>query len=146
VNLPPAPSPGPLQFQRRLTIVTLTLLLVFLSYHLLRELAPILQPLMIAALITYVALPSHRWLVQHGVPSRLGHLVLVSVVILFFFLIGRLAQGNFEDLAERSDVYEKRLDDLLARLAARRSARRAASRSWASSSPSTTRSAATWPS
>src|SRR5205823_2790395 len=61
-----ASGDGPSLFERRLTIITLTLLLVALSFHLLRELAVVFQPLLVAGLITYMAVPLHKWLVRHG--------------------------------------------------------------------------------
>jgi AI-2 transport protein TqsA len=117
VNASPEPAPGPSLFERRLTILTLSLLLVALSFHLLRELAAVLQPLFIAALLTYMAVPMHQWLVRKGVPSRLGHVVLLGLVLFFFFLVGRLAQSNFEQLRDDWPVYKKKIDQLIANLA-----------------------------
>jgi AI-2 transport protein TqsA len=100
-------------FERRLLVVALSLLLVFLSFHLLRELAVLFQPLLIAALITYMALPMHRWLVRKGVPKKLAHVVLVIGVIVFFYAVGRLAQDNFRQLSRSWPEYEGKLNDLL---------------------------------
>lgn len=109
---PPAPTP-PTMFERRLIVVTCSVVLVYLSFHLLRELAALFQPLLIAGLITYMAYPMHHWLVRHHINSKAAHFVLLGGVLLFFFGVGRLAQGNVEDLANNWSVYEKKLDDLL---------------------------------
>lgn len=110
---PFAPDPTPSVFERRLTIATLSLLGVALLFHLLRELAAVFQPLFIAALITYMAVPAHRRLVQLGVPSRFAHFVLIGLVLLFFFLVGRLAESNYEDLLAQRATYEKQINDLI---------------------------------
>jgi predicted PurR-regulated permease PerM len=105
---------APSIFERRLIVVTCSVLLVYLTFHLLRELAALFQPLLIAGLITYMAYPIHHWLVEHHVNSKAAHFVLLGGVLLFFFGVGRLAQGNVEDLAASWETYQKRLDGLLA--------------------------------
>src|SRR5438309_11268975 len=87
----------PLTFERRLIVVTCTVLLVYLTFHLLRDLAALFQPLLIAGLITYMAYPMHRWLVHHHINSKAAHFVLLGGVLIFFFGVGRLAQSNVED-------------------------------------------------
>lgn len=103
----------PTSFERQLFIVTCCVLLVYLSFHLLRDLASLFQPLLVAALITYMALPIHRWLVRHRVPSKAAHLLLLGGVCFFFFGVGRLAETNFESLTENWDQYETKLDELI---------------------------------
>src|SRR5207253_9558841 len=63
----------PNKFQRQLTVATLGLLFVVLVIYLLKELATILQPLLIAVLVAYVLMPVHRWLVRRGVRSKLAY-------------------------------------------------------------------------
>lgn len=104
---------GPSPFERRLTVITLSLLLVALSFHLLRELAVIFQPLLVAALITYMAVPIHRWLVRHGSPSKVAHILILSGVVIFFYAVSQLAQSNFRELVSNWDEYEKKLDRLM---------------------------------
>src|SRR6185369_12784329 len=91
-SAPSTPEPTPSLFERRLTIAALSLLIVALSFHLLRDLADVFQPLFIAALITYMAVPAKRRLVRLGVPPKLAHFVLIGLVMLFFFLVGLLAK------------------------------------------------------
>jgi predicted PurR-regulated permease PerM len=112
----PSADPSSTLFERRLTVLTFSLLLVALSYHLLRELAGVLQPLLIAGLITYIALPIHKWLVRHGAPPKVAHILLLIGVVIFFYGVGRMAQSNIEDLVARWDDYEEKLDRLLNRV------------------------------
>jgi predicted PurR-regulated permease PerM len=107
-------EPGLSLFERRLLIVTLTTLLVYLSTQILRDLASLFQPLLVAALITYIALPIHRWLVRRGIPSQLAHVVLLAGVFVGIFGIAHIAESNFEALMERKDEYELNLDRLVA--------------------------------
>jgi predicted PurR-regulated permease PerM len=100
-------------FQRRLTIVTLSLLLVFLIIYLLREFASILQPILIAMFIGYAVLPVHRWLVGRGIRSMLAYVVIFVLIVGAMLLFGRLAYSSLEQLAYRMPQYERKLDGLL---------------------------------
>src|SRR5262249_41358241 len=78
---------GPAQFQRRLTVATLGLLLVVLLGFILYVCASILQPLFIAGLLVYLILPLHHRLVRWRVPSVVAYLlIVVSVLGLFWGL------------------------------------------------------------
>src|SRR5438132_53562 len=79
------PAETPNKFQRQLTVATLGLLFVVLVIYLLKELATILQPLLIAVLVAYVLMPVHRWLVRRGVRSKLAYgLMLVLLLALSY--------------------------------------------------------------
>ena len=71
----------PAQLQRRLTVVTLGLLLVVLLGFVLYVCASILQPLFIAGLLVYVILPVHQRLVRWRVPSAVACLLIVVSVL-----------------------------------------------------------------
>jgi predicted PurR-regulated permease PerM len=71
----------PAQFQRRLTIATLGLLLVVLLGFVLYVCASILQPLFIAGLLVYLILPVHQRLVRWRVPSAVACLLIVVSVL-----------------------------------------------------------------
>lgn len=103
----------PSKFQNRLTMVTLGLLFVILVIHILREFAPILQPLLVAMFIGYAVLPVHRWLINHGIRSTLAYLVIFALITGAFLFLGRLAYSSLEQLANRVPAYEEKLNILL---------------------------------
>jgi AI-2 transport protein TqsA len=110
---PPLLVIDPDQFQRRLTVATLGLLLAVLLGFVLYVCASILQPLFIAALLVYLVLPLHQRLVRWRVPSPVAYLLIVVCVLVLFWGIGQMAYRNFAELSgERLSVYEERLDRL----------------------------------
>src|SRR5262252_9494154 len=82
---PPLLPINPAQFQRRLTIATLGLLLVVLLGFILYVCASILQPLFIAGLLVYLILPVHQGLVRWRVPSAVAYLLIVVCVLGLFW-------------------------------------------------------------
>jgi predicted PurR-regulated permease PerM len=103
----------PAQLQRRLTVVTLGLLLVVLLGFVLYVCSSILQPLFIAGLLFYLVLPVHRRLVSWRVPSAVAYLLIVVFVLSLFWGIGEMVYRNLAELGgERMSVYEERLDGL----------------------------------
>jgi predicted PurR-regulated permease PerM len=101
------------QFQRRLTIATLGLLLVVLVGFVLYVCASILQPLFIAGLLVYLILPVHQRLVSWRVPSAVAYILIVVCVLGLFWGIGEIAYRNFVELSvERLSLYEESLDRL----------------------------------
>lgn len=113
---PPLLPIDPAQFQQRLTIATLGLLLAVLLAFVLYACASILQPLLIAALLVYLILPVHHRLVNWRVPSALAYVLIVVCVLGLFWGIGQIAYRNFAELSgERLSVYEERLDRLARR-------------------------------
>src|SRR5262245_39644503 len=110
---PPLLSVDPAQFQRRLTVATLGLLLMVLLGFILYVCASILQPLFIAGLLVYLILPVHQRLVRWRVPSAVAYLLIVACVLGLFWGIGQMAYRNFAELSgERLGLYEERLDRL----------------------------------
>jgi predicted PurR-regulated permease PerM len=110
---PPLLPIDPSQFQRRLTIATLGLLLAVLVGFVLYVCASILQPLFIAGLLVYLIYPVHQRLVKWRVPSPVAYVLIVVAVLGLFWGIGEMAYRNFVELSERRlAVYEERLDDL----------------------------------
>src|SRR6516165_9129432 len=111
--LPPLVPIDSSQFQRRLTVATLGLILVVLVGFVLYVCASILQPLFIAGLLVYLVLPVHHRLVRWRVPSAIAYLLIVVSVLGLFWAIGEMAYRNFAELSgERLTVYEERLDGL----------------------------------
>jgi predicted PurR-regulated permease PerM len=106
-------SIDPAQFQQRLTVATLGLILVVLLGFVLYVCASILQPLFIAGLLVYLILPVHQRLVRWRVPSAVAYFLIVVSVLGLFWGIGAMAYRNFADLSgERLSLYEERLDGL----------------------------------
>src|SRR5215469_12485869 len=102
---PPLLSIDPSQFQRRLTVATLGLLLVVMLGFVLYVCASILQPLFIAGLLVYLILPVHQRLVRWRVPSAVAYLLIVVCVLGLFWGIGQMAYRNFAELSgERLSV------------------------------------------
>jgi hypothetical protein len=111
---PPLSPIDPAQFQQRLTVAALGLLLVVLLGFILYVCASILQPLFIAGLLVYLILPAHQRLVKWRVPSAVAYLLIVVCVLRLFWGIGDRAYRNFAELSdERLSVYEERLDRLV---------------------------------
>jgi predicted PurR-regulated permease PerM len=110
---PPLSFSDPFQLQRRLTVVTLGLLLVVLLGIVLYVCASILQPLFIAGLLVYLILPVHQRLVKWRVPSPAAYLLIVVSVLGLFWGIGQMVYLNLAELnGERLGLYEERLDGL----------------------------------
>ncbi len=84
-----------------LTITALGLLICVLLYVIVRELALILRPLLVAVLIAYLIVPAHRWLVRHRIRSWLAYIVIVGTVLVSMYFVARLA---FSGVAELSDA------------------------------------------
>src|SRR5437764_954283 len=113
-NGPTTPDAGG-QFLRRLAIVTLSVLLVVLVIHLLRELRVLLQPLCIALLIAYAILPPHRWLVRRRIRPSLAYVLLVVLLVGAVAVTGQAAYHNISELTadqSRLDRYRDRITRL----------------------------------
>jgi predicted PurR-regulated permease PerM len=115
----PVLPPGPL-FRHRLHVVTLSVLLVVLLFHMARELQAILQPLFIAFFLAYLILPAHALLVRGGLSPRLAYAIFITALLLGLFYLGRLIYGNVEQATVRLPHYERRLqqitDDVIAQM------------------------------
>jgi len=109
---PIEPQPAP-SFLYRLLLVTASVLLVVLLFHLARELQTILQPLFIAFFLTYLILPAHAALVARGIPPRLAYVVFVALLMVALFLLGNLVYRSVAEAAVRLPDYEKRLQKLM---------------------------------
>jgi AI-2 transport protein TqsA len=106
------PRPHP-SFLHRLLVVTLSVFLVVLLFHLARELQAILQPLFIAFFLAYLILPAHALLVRQGIPPRLAIVVFLFVMVVAFSLLGRLIYSNVEEATARLPHYERRMQHIM---------------------------------
>src|SRR5947209_992723 len=80
---PAQPDGDPLGFWKdRLTLATVAVCLVIAatSWYLLKELAPILRPLLMAVFLCYVVIPGHRRLTRH-IPAAASTFVLAGAAI-----------------------------------------------------------------
>ncbi len=108
-----APAP-PSQFQNRLTIVTMSLLLVVLVVHLLTLFADLLKPLLIAILVAYAILPIHHWLVRRGLRSSLAYIVILTLLLGVFIGVGQAIDSSITSLTQKKiDEYRKRFESTL---------------------------------
>lgn len=106
--LPPTPAghwEPATRFYRQIHIMALGLLIFVLLVYLLREFAAILQELFIAAFITYLIFPAHRWLVRQRVPSLVAYLVIVLGIVSVFWFLGTILYSNLEDLNAKLPAY-----------------------------------------
>jgi predicted PurR-regulated permease PerM len=102
------------KFERRLTIVTMSLLLVVLVIYLLQLFADLLKPLLIAVLVAYAILPIHRWLVRRGLRSSLAYIVILSMLLAIFIGVGRSIDSSIESLtSDRLSGYRERLEGVI---------------------------------
>ena len=116
MSLPETELPKPDRYVvRRLTIITFSVVLVVMIIHLLKQLEDILQPLLLAVLISYAILPPHRWLVRRGVRPGLSY-VLLTVLVLALFIFA--VQGAYRSVValtenkEQLDRYRARINGL----------------------------------
>jgi predicted PurR-regulated permease PerM len=111
---PPQPPGWPTRFQRRLMVVALSLLILYLAIRLLREFATILQPLLVAVLIGYVIFPVHRWMVRKGAPSAVAYVMIVLLFLGTFLGLAGAVRNSLAGLDPRTlQRYEARLNVLV---------------------------------
>jgi AI-2 transport protein TqsA len=105
----PAPSSP---FERRLTIVTMSVLLVAVVIHLFTIFADLLKPLLIAVLVAYAILPIHRWLVRRGLRSSLAYVVILTLLLGVFVGVGQAINSSIASLTSTSDRINEYRDKL----------------------------------
>lgn len=113
------PEPGPIAdaegdpnfFLRRLAIATLSLLLVVIVVHLLREFQAVLKPLLVAVFLGYLVRPGHdRLHTRWGLPSSLAYLLLLLATLGLLFGLGILVYSNIEEVVIKLPFYQARLE------------------------------------
>jgi AI-2 transport protein TqsA len=107
-----APSGHPDPWKDRLGLVTVALLLAVagIGWYLLKELAPILRPLLLAFFLCYVILPSHYRLSRY-IPTAAADVLLAAgsaglLALLAWLLVGSATQLNEEmpQLVKRGEI------------------------------------------
>ncbi len=92
-----------------LEAVALSLLILMLMYVILRELAGILRPLLIAGFLCYLFVPAHRWLVRHKVPSILAYLLIAGMVLGTSYGVATMTYRSIERMSKDLPTYAGKL-------------------------------------
>lgn len=102
----------PAKFQRQLTILTLSLLLIVLLHYILVELKTVLQPLFIALFVCYLLIPVHRWVVRRGVPKKLSFIVILALFAGLLYGVGIVITADLQDLRAKWDKKDPKTNQL----------------------------------
>jgi predicted PurR-regulated permease PerM len=106
----PAPVPAPATtFYRRLQVTALSLIIVVLVIHLMTQFATILQQLCVAALLGYLIVPMHRWLVRRGLSPLLSGIALLAGFVAAAYGLGMMLYESFDDLSSQLPIYQRNL-------------------------------------
>lgn len=107
------------RFTTRLTGVAMGLLIIVLGIHIMERFAGVLQQLLIAALIGYLILPAHHWLVRHRIPRLLSSVLLVAVFMGASYGLGQMIYQSLYELAFDLPRYQVNLSVLMRKTADR---------------------------
>lgn len=88
------------------------MLIVVLAIHLLQMFEAVLQELFIAALLVYLIMPVHAWLVRHRVPPMLSFAIIVLLFLGCSFGLGQMIYYSIADFNSNWQVYQKNLKNL----------------------------------
>jgi len=103
-------TPSQNVFLHRLMIVTFSLGTFVLFVYILEKFATILQPLLLAQLLTYLIAPVANWLHRRGLNTILTYFVLVGGVGLFLFGLGELFAMSVRDFQQQLPKYEAKME------------------------------------
>jgi predicted PurR-regulated permease PerM len=112
----PVPAPAP-TFVQRLQVTALSLLIVVLAIHLMTHFAKILQQLCIAALLGYLIVPLHRWLVRRGLSPLLSGVALLAGFLAAAYGLGLMLYDSFESLSLNLPIYQRNLRQMVREVA-----------------------------
>lgn len=98
-----------------LAMVAGCLVIAATAWYLLKELAPLLRPLLLAIFLCYIILPSHRRLTQR-IPAPASIIVLTAVSIGLLVLLGWLVVGSAAQLNEEMPNFARRAEELIGAL------------------------------
>jgi predicted PurR-regulated permease PerM len=106
-------------FQRQLTILVLSLALLWLVVEFLERFEPVLQPFFIACFIAYIVIPLHTRLVRRGVPTALAYVLILALTVGGLTGLGWYVYGTVTGQSvERWENYQRGLDKLIGHVAA----------------------------
>jgi len=103
-------TPSQNAFLHRLMIVTFSLGTFVLFVYILEKFAMLLQPLLLAQLLTYLIAPVANWLHRRGLNTILTYFVLVGGVGLFLFGLGELFAMSVRDFQQQLPKYEAKME------------------------------------
>jgi predicted PurR-regulated permease PerM len=98
-------------------MTALSLLVVVLVIHLMTRFATILQQLFIAALLGYLIVPLHRWLVRRGLSQLLSGVALLAGFVAAAYGLGLMLFDSFEGLSTKLPGYQDNLKKMIAQVA-----------------------------
>lgn len=107
------------RFTTRVTGVAMGLLIIVLGIHLMEQFDVVLQQLLIAALIGYLILPAHHWLVRHRIPRVLSSVLLMAVFMGASYGLGQMIYQSLYQLAFDLPRYQVNLYELMHKTADR---------------------------
>ncbi len=96
-----------------LMLVALCLLILVLTYVILRELTFILRPLFVAVFLCYIIVPAHHWLVRRGLPSLLAYIVIVGITISSMYGLTQIAFRGVADLTATLPAQVEQLERIV---------------------------------
>jgi AI-2 transport protein TqsA len=105
-------SPGPSPPLNPMTKIAACLVVAALSWYLLKELAPLLRPLLLAVFLGYVILPLH-WRLARTIPRVASIAVLVGGSVGVLFLLGLMIQDSVAELEEDLPRLTQRAQDVV---------------------------------
>jgi len=109
----------PERFYRQLDNTAKAVLIVAGTVYLLQTFALVLQQLCTAALIGYLIVPAHHWLVRHRISSLLATVVIIVGTLLWFSVLGNMIYSSVEDLGGKIPAYQDNLVGLVRKVAER---------------------------
>jgi AI-2 transport protein TqsA len=109
---PPVLAPRPWRDRAALATVATYLVIAATGWYLLKELAPVLRPLALAAFLAYVILPAHARLARR-VPGAVASLALAAAVLAVAYGLGVVAYRSVVELAAEAPRYAARGEALL---------------------------------
>ncbi len=100
----------PTKFLRRLLVTAASFVIIALLILFLSQFRVVLQPLFLAVFLGYLILPIHRWIVDRGVSSPVGYVLILLAILALLVTIGVMIYASVEDAVTNWEEYEKNLD------------------------------------
>src|SRR5262245_20408328 len=107
------------RFQRRLSLLASSVIILVGMVYLLREFATVFQHLFVALFLSYMIMPVYQWLARRGVPILLAVILIIAGVVAAFAGLGVLVGNSFNDLATKLPHYQDSLSEMIEKAAQR---------------------------
>jgi len=98
--------------QKRLLLFAAILLSIVLISIILKQLASILKPFLIAVFLVNILEPGVSFLSSKKIPRALCYLIMILIVFLCLYFLGVLVYANLEGFTKNSLAYENKLNTL----------------------------------